>query len=49
MPLQLRKLMDYNPEEEKSVYRLMGRTRKEYLQAKEVYKFMKKHNFSTDK
>lgn len=49
MPLQLRRLLDVDPEAEKTVYRLMGLTQNEYLQALDVHKFMRKHKFSTEK
>lgn len=47
MPLELRSILDIDPEEENCIYKLMGLSKKQFLIQEESKKFMLKHNFST--
>ena len=49
MPLELRAILDVDPEEDNKIYKLMGQTNKQFLQKKDTIHFMEKHNCSTER
>ena len=49
MPLELRTIIDVDPEEGNRLYKLMGLTNSQYLRNLDVEEFMNKHNFSTER
>lgn len=49
MPLELRTIIDVDPDEGNRLYKLMGLTNGQYLRNLDVEEFMNKHNFSTER
>jgi len=49
MPLELRLILDVDPEEQNRIFRLMGLTSLLFLKMKDIYKFMKKRKFCTQR
>ena len=49
MPLELRTIIDVDPEDENRLYKLMGLTNGQYLRNIDVEQFMNKREFSTER
>jgi hypothetical protein len=49
MPLELRSIIDVDPEEGNRLYKLMGLTDSQFLRNNDTEKFMTKHAFSTER